>query len=112
LMALIGLAVTDTPVLGTGARIDLVTAGVLALSIISTALTGQAILLGFERRWGVLRMLGTTPLGRDGLLLAKALSVFAVLAVQFLVLGAVAAFLGWRPDPAEIGRASCRERVA
>ncbi|HLS44895.1 MAG TPA: ABC transporter permease [Ornithinicoccus sp.] len=102
LMALIGLAVTDTPSLGTGARIDLVTAGVLALSIISTALTGQAILLGFERRWGVLRMLGTTPLGRDGLLLAKALSVFAVLAVQFLVLGTVAAFLGWRPDPAGI----------
>lgn len=100
LMALIALAVTDAPSLGTGERIDLATAGVLALAIISTAFTGQAILLGFERRWGVLRMFGTTPLGRDGLLLAKALSVFAVLAVQFVVLGAVAAFMGWRPDPA------------
>ncbi|WP_256842372.1 ABC transporter permease [Ornithinimicrobium cryptoxanthini] len=102
LMALIALAITDAPSLGTGERIDLATAGVLALAIISTAFTGQAILLGFERRWGVLRMLGTTPLGRDGLLLAKALSVFAVLVVQFLVLGLVAAFLGWRPDPAGI----------
>lgn len=102
LMALIALAITDAPALGTGARIDLATAGALALAIISTAFTGQAILLGFERRWGVLRMLGTTPLGRDGLLLAKALSVFAVLVVQFLVLGVVAAFLGWRPDPAGI----------
>jgi ABC-2 type transport system permease protein len=100
LMALVGLAVTESPSLGTGERIDLATAGVLALAVISTAFTGQAILLGFERRWGVLRMVGTTPLGREGLLLAKALSVFAVLAVQLTVLGAVAALLGWRPDPA------------
>ncbi|QDO88832.1 ABC transporter permease [Ornithinimicrobium ciconiae] len=98
LMALTGLAVTDVPSLGEGERIDLATAGVFALAIISTAFTGQAILLGFERRWGVLRMLGTTPLGRGGLLPAKALSVLAVVAVQFVVLGAVAAFLGWRPE--------------
>lgn len=97
LMALIGLAVTDVPSLGDGARIDLATAGVLSLAVISTAFTGQAILLGFERRWGVLRMLGTTPLGRGGLLPAKALSVLAVVAVQFVVLGTVAAFLGWHP---------------
>lgn len=98
LMALVGLAVTDVPSLGEGARIDVATAGVLALAVISTAFTGQAILLGFERRWGVLRMLGTTPLGRGGLLAAKALSVLAVVAVQFIVLGTVAAFLGWRPE--------------
>lgn len=102
LLALLGLALTDAPDLGDGPRIDVATAGVLALAVISTAFTGQAILLGFERRYGVLRMLGTTPLGRSGLLLAKALSVLAVLVVQFLVLGVVAAFLGWRPDPAGI----------
>ncbi|WP_114906342.1 ABC transporter permease [Ornithinimicrobium murale] len=102
LMALIGLAVTDAPSLGEGERIDVATAGVLALAVISTAFTGQAILLGFERRYGVLRLLGTTPLGRGGLLLAKALSVCAVLAVQVLVLGIIAAFLGWSPAPAGI----------
>lgn len=102
LMALIGLAVTDAPSLGTGERIDVATAGVLALAVISTAFTGQAILLGFERRYGVLRLLGTTPLGRDGLLLGKALSVFAVLLVQLLVLGVVAACLGWAPAAAGI----------
>lgn len=102
LMALIGLAVTDAPSLGPGERIDVATAGVLALAVISTAFTGQAILLGFERRYGVLRLLGTTPLGRDGLLLGKALSVFAVLLVQLLVLGVVAAFLGWAPTPAGV----------
>lgn len=102
LMALVGLAVTDAPSLGEGERIDVATAGVLALAVISTAFTGQAILLGFERRWGVLRMLGTTPLGRGGLLLAKALSVLVVVAVQFVVLGIVAAFLGWTPEPTGI----------
>lgn len=102
LLALIGLALTDSPSLGHGTRIDLATAGVLALAVISTAFTGQAILLGFERRYGVLRMLGTTPLGRGGLLLAKALSVLVVLLTQFVVLGVVAAFLGWEPQPAGI----------
>lgn len=102
LMALVGLALTDAPSLGDGERIDVATAGVLALAVISTSFTGQAILLGFERRYGVLRMLGTTPLGRGGLLLAKAGSVLAVLAVQFVVLGVIAAFLGWRPEPAGI----------
>ncbi|WP_109471429.1 ABC transporter permease [Ornithinimicrobium cavernae] len=99
LMALVALALTDAPSLGEGDRVDVATAGVLALAVISTAFTGQAILLGYERRYGVLRMLGTTPLGRRGLLLAKAGSVLVVVAVQFLVLGAVAALLGWRPDP-------------
>ncbi|WP_256839967.1 ABC transporter permease [Ornithinimicrobium faecis] len=102
LMALVGLALTDAPSLGDGERIDVATAGVLALAVISTAFTGQAILLGFERRYGVLRMLGTTPLGRGGLLLAKAVSVLAVLAVQFVVLGVIAAFLGWSPQAAGI----------
>lgn len=104
LLALVGLALIPYPDLAVGPwaganRIDVLTPGVLALAVMSTAFTGQAILLGFERRWGVLRMLGTTPLGRSGLLTAKALSVLAVLVVQILVIGAVGAFLGWRPDP-------------
>lgn len=99
LMALLALALTDLPDLGAGSRIDVVTAGVLGLAVISTAFAGQAILLGYERRYGVLRMLGTTPLGRPGLLLAKAASVLVVIAVQFVVLGAVAFALGWRPAP-------------
>lgn len=102
-LALVGLALSPYPPLAVGpwdgvARIDVLAPGVLALAVLSTAFTGQAILLGFERRWGVLRLLGTTPLGRGGLLLAKALSVLVVLAVQLVVIGAVAVALGWRPD--------------
>ena len=69
----------------------------LALAVVSTAFTGQAISTGFDRRYGVLRLLGVTPLGRGGLLLGKAIAVGAVLAVQVLVLGALAAVLGWHP---------------
>lgn len=103
LMALVGLALVPFPDLAVGRfageeRIDVLAPGVLALAVMSTAFTGQAILLAFERRWGVLRLLGTTPLGRGGLLTAKALSVLVVVAVQAVVIAAVAAVLGWRPD--------------
>jgi ABC-2 type transport system permease protein len=103
LLALVGLALVDYPELAVGPwegerRIDVLAPGVLALVVMSTAFTGQAILLGFERRWGVLRLLGTTPLGRGGLLAAKALSVLVVLAVQLTVVGGVALAMGWRPS--------------
>ena len=56
------------PSLGDGRRIDLAVPGVLALCVISASFTAQAIATGFDRRYAVLRLLGTTPLGRDGLL--------------------------------------------
>jgi ABC-2 type transport system permease protein len=102
ILALVGLALTSVPDLSVGPwsgvdRLAVLTPGVLALAVISTAFTGQAILLAYERRYGVLRLLGTTPLGRDGLLLGKALAVLVVLAVQVVVIAAAAALLGWRP---------------
>ena len=85
-LALVGLTKASVPDLGPGPRIDVVVPGVLALAVISSAFTGQAIQTGFDRRYGVLRMLGTTPLGRGGLLAGKAVGVLAVLAVQVVVL--------------------------
>lgn len=96
-LALLALAWTGRPDLGPGRHVDLAVAGVLALAVVSTAFTGQAILLAYERRYGVLRLAGTTPLGPLGLLLGKALSVVAVLSVQVAVLTAVGLVLGWRP---------------
>jgi ABC-2 type transport system permease protein len=78
-------------------RVDVVTPGVLALAVMSTAFTGQAISTGFDRRAGVLRLLGTTPLGRDGLLAGRVLAVLVVQAVQVVVLGGTALALGWQP---------------
>ena len=45
-------------------RIAAVAPGVLALAVMSTAFTGQAIALGFDRRYGVIRRLAATALPR------------------------------------------------
>lgn len=96
-LALVGLTFAHVPDLGAGRRIDVVSPGVLALAVMSTAFTGQAIQTGFDRRYGVLRLLGTTPLGRGGLLLGKALAVLVVEAIQVVVLGGLGLALGWHP---------------
>ncbi len=105
LLAMVGLTVT--PLLdGFGAsRINVAVPGILALCAMSTAFTGQGISTGFDRRYGVLRFLSTTPLGRTGLIAGKVLAVLAVLALQVLVVTAVALPLGWQPDP--LGWAAC-----
>ena len=72
--------------------------GALAMSVAATAFTSQAIAIAFDRRGGVLRMLGTTPLGPQGLLAGKLGAVLCVLAVQAVLLGAAAAVSGWRPE--------------
>ncbi len=97
-LALVGLALASVPDLGPEPRADVALAGALALAVVSTAFTGQAISTGFDRRAGVLRLLGTTPLGRGGLLAAKCLAVLSVLAVQVVVLGALGLALGARPE--------------
>jgi ABC-2 type transport system permease protein len=95
--ALLGLAMTSSPSLGPGRRIDLAVPGVLALCVISSAFTAQAIATGFDRRYGVLRLLGVSPLGRGGLLGAKGVAVLAVEALQLVVIGALGLALGWHP---------------
>ncbi len=96
------LAHTSSPSLGPGPRIDVLTPGVMALAVVSTSFTGQAIAAGFDRRYGVLRLFATTPLGRSGLLGGRVLAVLAIECVQVLVLGVEAFALGWRPQPAGV----------
>ena len=63
-------------------RIDFLTPGIIALAVMSTAFTSQAIATGFERRYGVLKRLGATPLSRTGLIAAKTATVIAVELLQ------------------------------
>jgi ABC-2 type transport system permease protein len=86
----------DERVLG-GRPIDFVTPGILALAVLSTAFTGQAIATGFERSYGVLKRLGASALPRGILLLGKTLGVLAVEALQITVIVAVAYALDWHP---------------
>ncbi len=78
--------------------VDVFTPGVLALAIMSTSFTSLAIATGFERRYGVLKRLGSSPLPRSGLLAGKVLALLAVEALQVVVLGTVALLLGWSPN--------------
>ncbi|WP_237222801.1 ABC transporter permease [Rothia nasimurium] len=76
-------------------RVDIAVPGVLALCVLSTALSGQGIATGFDRRYGVLRFISTTPLGKGGLIAGKVLAVLAVLLIQYLLVGALGQLLGW-----------------
>ena len=81
----------------TGRRVDFFVPGVLALAVMSAAFTGQAIAVGFERQYGVLKRLGATPLPRSVLLAAKTLGVLVVELLQLALIGGVGLALGWQP---------------
>jgi ABC-2 type transport system permease protein len=69
--------------------------GILALAIMSTGMVSLGIATGFERQYGVLKRLGSTPLGRPRLLAAKTTSIIALEIVQSVILVVVAIALGW-----------------
>ncbi len=81
----------------TRAAVDEFAPGVLALAVMSTAFTSLAIATGFERRYGVLKRLGSSPLPRSGLLLGKIGALLLVEALQIVTISAVALALGWDP---------------
>ncbi|MDQ3305547.1 MAG: ABC transporter permease [Actinomycetota bacterium] len=97
---LVFFSVVDVLPLPAGVRepVDFLAPGILALAVMSTAMVSLAIATGFERSYGVLKRLGSTPLGRPALLVAKTAAVLVVEALQVVVLVAVAAVLGWRPE--------------
>ena len=101
-IVLVAAARTTSLNLGDGPRPALAVAGVVALAVVSTAFTGQAIATGFDRRNGVLRLLATSPLGRSGLLAGKVGAVAVLVVVQVVVLGLVGLTIGWRPDAASV----------
>jgi ABC-2 type transport system permease protein len=82
---------------GTPHPVDFLVPGILALAVMSTSMTALSIGTGFERGYGVLKRLGSTPLGRPRLLAAKIVAVLAVEVVQAAVLVAAGYALGWDP---------------
>jgi len=78
--------------------VDEFTPGVIALAIMSTAFTSLAIATGFERRYGVIKRLGASPLSRTGLLLGKVVALVLVEVLQIVVVGSAGLLLGWSPQ--------------
>jgi ABC-2 type transport system permease protein len=70
---------------------------IMALAVISTAFTGQAIAVAFDRRYGALKRLGATALPVWGIIAGKSLAVVAVVLLQAIILGTIGFGLGWRP---------------
>lgn len=71
---------------------------IMALAVISTAFTGQAIAVAFDRRYGALKRLGATALPVWGIIAGKSLAVVTVVFLQSIVLGAIGIAIGWRPS--------------
>lgn len=75
--------------------VDFLVPGVLALSVMASAMVSLGIATGFERRYGVLKRLGSTPLSRSGLLIAKMATVIALEIVQVVLVVLVGVAIGW-----------------
>jgi len=72
--------------------------GMLALAVMATGMVSLGIATAYERYYGVLKRLGSSPLPRSGLIIAKVISVLALEVIQVAVLVGVALlFYGWRP---------------
>ncbi len=84
--------------LGPGRPIDIITPGILALAVLSTSFTSLAIATGFERRYGVIKRLGASPLPRWGLLVGKIGAIAIIEVIQLAILSGVGLLLGWEPQ--------------
>lgn len=105
---LIGLGRTSLVSVGdtTAPRIDVVVPGIIALAVMSTSFASLAITTGFDRRSGVLKFLGATPLQRSGLVWSRVLAVLGMVVVQLLVLVPLGLALGWRPAGSPLAAAA------
>ncbi|MFD9891331.1 ABC transporter permease [Amycolatopsis sp. NPDC059027] len=105
LALLIGLSLLNilpAAQLGSTSKVDWMTPRVLALAVMSSAFTGQAIALGFDRRYGVLKRLSATALPRWLLVAGRVVAALVVVALQSVIIGVVALLLGWSPSGAGV----------
>ena len=86
------------PVTPSESAVDFLLPGVVALAIMAAGMVSLGIATAYERHYGVLKRLGSSPLPRGGLILAKVISVLVLELIQIVILVAVAVlFYGWRP---------------
>lgn len=81
-----------------GSSINFLLPGILALAIIAAGMVNLGIATAYERYYGVLKRLGSSPLSRSGLIIAKVISILILEIVQVLLLVGVAVVLyKWQP---------------
>ncbi|GAA0930238.1 ABC transporter permease [Virgisporangium aurantiacum] len=109
ILGLLAVVLTDAIRLPTGDsagdRAGFVVPGVIALTTLSTAFTGQAISVGYERFYGALARLGASSLTRTGLVAGKTLATVVLVLAQSLVVALVGLGVGWHPHPGHLAAA-------
>ena len=103
-MLLVFFSQTDFLPTITDNKIDFLMPGILSLAVMSTAMVSLGIATGFERNYGVLKRLGTTPLGTRRLVLAKVCAICIIEVAQLLLLILVGQLLGWSPNRINIAQ--------
>ncbi|MDI3339637.1 MAG: ABC transporter permease [Sphaerobacter sp.] len=79
--------------------IDFLLPGMLALAVMSSGLVSLSIRTAYERSYGVLKRLGSTPLSRPTLIGAKVLATVLIQLVEIvLLIGIASVGYGWRPS--------------
>src|SRR5437588_11700947 len=82
----------------TGKAVDFLLPGILALAVMAAGMVSLGIATAYERYYGVLKRLGSTPFPRSGLVAAKMLAVATIEVIQIaLLVGVGAIFFAWRP---------------
>lgn len=97
ILGLLAVVLTDAIQLPGRDRAGFVVPGVIALTTLSTAFTGQAISVGYERFYGALARLGASSLTRTGLVAGKTLATVVLVLAQALVVALVGLGVGWHP---------------
>lgn len=88
IMVLIALSFTD-------GGVDKYMPFVFVQSSIASALLSLGITTGFDRRYRVLVRLGTTPIGKQGVVVSKIIYVFVLETIQLAIIGIVGLCLGY-----------------
>lgn len=86
-----------------GSAINFLLPGILALAIMAAGMVNLGIATAYERYYGVLKRLGSSPLPRSGLIIAKVISILILEVVQVILLVGVAILLyHWQPAGAPL----------
>ncbi len=81
-----------------GSAVNFLLPGILALAIIAAGMVNLGIATAYERYYGVLKRLGSSPLSRGRLIVAKVIAIVLLEIVQVLLLVGVAlALYSWHP---------------
>ncbi len=81
-----------------GKAVNFLLPGILSVAIIAAGMVNLGISTAYERYYGVLKRLGSSPLSRSGLIIAKIISILLLEMIQVVMLVGIAILLyGWQP---------------